>query len=209
MIYLCVFVCMYKLSEGKSSSIKWLSQPFFDLKKWQFCMVQKNRVGYFFFSLFLAAPCAHAESYFPDQRPNPCPLQCKCRVLTTRPLGKSNSSWLFLSSETAWDFSQHSYISFTLWCKNFMNCISNQKQTFKTVVKWNLRGSPYPSPSLGSHYVPILLGYISVFLGTRAKGLPRHTSAPSYTLSSLLQSLFFCLISYICRLLTFYGFSPS
>ena len=45
-------------------------------------------IFFFFFWLNLEW---HAGSYFPDQVSNPCPLQWKCRVLTTGPLGKSLS----------------------------------------------------------------------------------------------------------------------
>ena len=38
----------------------------------------------------------HAGSYFPDQGSNLCPLQSKCRVLTTGPPGKSLLFFLVL-----------------------------------------------------------------------------------------------------------------
>ena len=54
-------------------------------------------LSFFFFFFFLfGRPTLHAGSYFPTQGSTPCPLQWKCGVLITGPLGKSQCLSLHL-----------------------------------------------------------------------------------------------------------------
>ena len=47
--------------------------------------------SYLFIYIFFGRTTQHVGSWFPDQGSNPCPVQWKCRVLTTGPPGKSPS----------------------------------------------------------------------------------------------------------------------
>ena len=50
---------------------------------------KSSELFFFFFFLFLATWLAGSYQQFPKKGSNPCPLQWKCRVLTTGPPGKA------------------------------------------------------------------------------------------------------------------------
>ena len=55
-----------------------------------------TRLSFYSFFLFFSCATQHAESHFPNQGQNLCPLQWKCGVLTTEPPEKSQLFFFFV-----------------------------------------------------------------------------------------------------------------